>query len=88
MDEKLRKRLRRIKLVMMDVDGVLTDGGLYFAESGEQMKKFHVRDGLGIILLQQEGISIVFISGLKSRLVEARARNLGIDRVIQNLQRR
>ena len=79
----LKERMRRIKLLLLDVDGVLTDGGLYYTEGGEQMKRFCVRDGLGIKLLQQAGIEIAFVTGLKSNMVEQRAASLGIVEVAQ-----
>ena len=60
---RIGKRLRRIKLLVLDVDGVLTDGGLWFDASGQLIKRFDVRDGLGIRLLQQAGVEIAFLSG-------------------------
>lgn len=84
MDRETEQRLRKIKLLILDVDGVLTDGGLYYSESGEIMKKFHVRDGLGIKLLQRAGVEIAFVTGLQSKLVEDRAHDLGIAEVIQD----
>ena len=83
MDENLKNRLKRIKLLLLDVDGVLTDGGLYYSNSGEQFKKFCVRDGLGIKLVQQAGIEVAFVTGLQSDLVDDRARSLAITEVIQ-----
>jgi 3-deoxy-D-manno-octulosonate 8-phosphate phosphatase (KDO 8-P phosphatase) len=63
---------------VLDVDGVLTDGGLWTTESGEVLKRFDVRDGLGIRLLQQAGVEVAFLSGGKSGATEQRARYLGI----------
>jgi len=83
-DAELRRRLAAIRILMMDVDGVLTDGGLYYSESGEQMKRFFVRDGLGIKLIQRAGIATAFVTGLKSELVAERARELGVGEVIQD----
>ena len=59
----LRGRLARIQLLVLDVDGVLTDGGLWFDASGQLIKRFDVRDGLGIRLLQQAGVTIALLSG-------------------------
>ena len=59
----LRRQLRSIQLLVLDVDGVLTDGGLWFDAEGQLSKRFDVRDGLGIRLLQQAGIDIAFLSG-------------------------
>ena len=74
----LRKRLRRITLLVLDVDGVLTDGGLWFDADGRLTKRFDVRDGLGIRLLQQAGLEIAFLSGGQGGATESRARQLGI----------
>ena len=74
----LRKRLRQINLLVLDVDGVLTDGGLWFDAEGQLTKRFDVRDGLGIRLLQQAGLDIAFLSGGQGGATEVRARQLGI----------
>ena len=60
----LRRQLRSIQLLVLDVDGVLTDGGLWFDAEGQLSKRFDVRDGLGIRLLQQAGIDIAFLSAV------------------------
>jgi 3-deoxy-D-manno-octulosonate 8-phosphate phosphatase (KDO 8-P phosphatase) len=73
-----RERASRIKLLVLDVDGVLTDGGLYYGPDGQSMKRFHVQDGLGIKLAQAAGLVIAVISGLDSPAVAARVRELGI----------
>ena len=75
----LRRRLRQIKLLVLDVDGVLTDGGLWFDASGQLTKRFDVRDGLGIRLLQQAGVEIAFLSGGQGGATEVRARQLRIQ---------
>ena len=66
-------------LVITDIDGVLTDGGIYYDEHGECMKRFHVRDGLGIKLLQQAGIQVAVLSGKDSKPLRKRIADLGID---------
>ncbi len=73
-----RKKLNNIKLVVFDVDGVLTDGSIWISQSGEISKKFDVKDGLGIHLLQEKGIEIAFISGGLSGSTELRAKQLNI----------
>lgn len=57
------EKLKRVRLVITDVDGVLTDGGLYYGPDGECLKRFHARDGLGVRLLQQAGIQVAVLSG-------------------------
>ena len=74
----LRRRLGSIDAVVLDVDGVLTDGGLWHGPDGELIKRFHVRDGLGIRLLQQAGIAVAFLSGGRGGATETRARQLDI----------
>lgn len=71
---------------MLDVDGVLTDGGLWTTESGEVVKRFDVRDGLGIHLLQQAGLEVALLSGGKSGATEQRARYLGIQHVLTGVK--
>jgi 3-deoxy-D-manno-octulosonate 8-phosphate phosphatase (KDO 8-P phosphatase) len=70
-----------IRVAFFDVDGVLTDGGLYFSESGEALKRFHTLDGQGLKLLQQAGITPVVISGRDSQALRTRLKALGINHV-------
>ena len=74
---------KKIKLLLLDVDGVLTDGRLYYGNSGEEMKAFNIQDGLGIKLLQQGGIQVGIITGRVSDLLQRRAIELGINPLIQ-----
>lgn len=74
---------RQIKLLALDVDGVLTDGKLYFGNSGEELKAFSTLDGLGIKLLQDSGVTVALITARNSALVQLRAQNLGIQHVCQ-----
>lgn len=76
-------RAHRIRLAVFDVDGVLTDGTLYYSESGEELKAFNVRDGHGMKMLQSSGVLLAIITSRKSRCVELRAQGLGIDLVYQ-----
>jgi 3-deoxy-D-manno-octulosonate 8-phosphate phosphatase (KDO 8-P phosphatase) len=76
---------RRLALLVLDVDGVLTDGSLWFGARGEALKRFHVRDGHGIKLLQSAGLQVAVISGRRSAAVGARARELGIRLVFQGV---
>ena len=82
----LRHRLRSIQLLVLDVDGVLTDGGLWFDAKGNLSKRFDVRDGLGIRLLQQAGLHIAFLSGGKGGATEIRAQQLGITHCIVDVK--
>jgi 3-deoxy-D-manno-octulosonate 8-phosphate phosphatase (KDO 8-P phosphatase) len=80
-----RDTFRRVKLLVLDVDGVLTDGRLYYGPQGESLKTFHVRDGHGIKQVQAAGITVAIISGRKSAAVLRRARGLGISHVFQGV---
>lgn len=75
--------LAAIELLVLDVDGVLTDGRLYFSSRGEALKVFHVRDGHGIKLLMQSGVAVAAVSGRRSGAVAARMRELGVRHVVQ-----
>jgi 3-deoxy-D-manno-octulosonate 8-phosphate phosphatase (KDO 8-P phosphatase) len=75
--------LARIELLILDVDGVLTDGRLYFSARGETLKVFHVRDGHGIKLLMSAGIVVAAFSGRRSAAVAARMRELRVPHVVQ-----
>ena len=82
----LRHRLRRVQLLVLDVDGVLTDGGLWFDAEGHLSKRFDVRDGLGIRLMQQAGLQIAFLSGGQGGATEVRARQLGISHCLVGIK--
>lgn len=77
---------RQIKLMGFDVDGVLTDGTLYFTSQGDEMKAFNSLDGHGLRMLQQAGITVAIISGRSSRALELRAANLGIDHLFMGVE--
>ncbi len=73
-------------MLVLDVDGVLTDGRLYYGPRGEELKVFHVRDGLGIRMLQAAGVRVGIISGRRSRMVLIRCRELGVRHVLQGIE--
>jgi 3-deoxy-D-manno-octulosonate 8-phosphate phosphatase (KDO 8-P phosphatase) len=72
-----------VRLLALDVDGVLTDGLIYYGNSGEELKTFNIKDGLGIKLLQKAGIKVAIITGRQSQIVARRASELGIEDVVQ-----
>ena len=78
-------RAKRIRLALFDVDGVLTDGTLYYGDSGTEIKAFNVRDGHGMKMLQASGVGLSIITSRTSRALEARARDLGIDVLYQGV---
>lgn len=77
------EKAKKIKLLILDVDGVLTDGKLFFDNEGNEYKSFHARDGHGIKLLRQTGVDVAVISGRQSNMVALRMKNLGIEHVYQ-----
>lgn len=80
--ETIEEKLKKIKLVAMDVDGTLTDGKVYYSKNGEELKAFYIRDGMGIELLHHHGIKTCIITTETSQIVTARAMKLRIDHVI------
>jgi len=83
MTAELLERMRRLKLMIFDVDGVLTDGTLYFSETGGELKAFNARDGHGLKMLKESGVEVAILSARRSRAVDARAAELGITFVTQ-----
>jgi 3-deoxy-D-manno-octulosonate 8-phosphate phosphatase (KDO 8-P phosphatase) len=81
--DELEKRILPIRMMIFDVDGVMTDGRVIFLDDGSEIKEFDVQDGHGIKLLQRAGIEVALISGRTCRAVEHRAMGLGITRVYQ-----
>jgi 3-deoxy-D-manno-octulosonate 8-phosphate phosphatase (KDO 8-P phosphatase) len=79
------ERARRIRLLVLDVDGVLTDGRLFISPAGEEFKAFHVRDGSGLVALQRAGVTVAIISGRDSAAVNRRAAELGIRHTRQGV---
>ena len=85
MDSAL-ERARLVRLMMFDVDGVLTDGRIYYADSGEEMKAFGTVDGHGIRMLMASGVGVALLTGRRSDVVSHRARNLGVEIVLQGVE--
>jgi 3-deoxy-D-manno-octulosonate 8-phosphate phosphatase (KDO 8-P phosphatase) len=81
-----KKKALKIRLVLLDVDGVLTDGRITYAGDGEEIKSFDVKDGLGVKLLQEAGIEVGILSSRSSRAVSRRARELGMRLVWQGVE--
>ena len=77
--DELSLRAARLRLVLTDVDGVLTDAGVYYSERGEELKRFNVRDGMGVELLRAAGVRTAFLTRETSRSVQSRARKLRLE---------
>jgi 3-deoxy-D-manno-octulosonate 8-phosphate phosphatase (KDO 8-P phosphatase) len=83
--EELKSKARKIKLLLLDVDGVLTDGRIIYDSRGQDMKFFDVHDGLGVYLLKSAGIPTVLITAKGSRAIKPRARDMRVDAVLENV---
>ncbi len=79
-------RAKQVRVAAFDVDGVLTDGALYYTVAGEEFKAFNVQDGHGIKMLQESGVAIAIITSRESKLVANRAGNLGIEHLYQGVE--
>lgn len=77
---------KSIRLIAFDVDGIMTDGGLFLSDTGDEFKRFNSLDGHGLKMLRQSGVVPAIITGRKSRCVELRAQNLGIEHVYQGVE--
>jgi len=81
---ELLQNLKNLKLLVLDVDGTLTDGGIFLGPGGEEFKRFDAHDGHGIVMLQKvHGLEVMFLSGRNSKAVEQRARELGVNTCLQ-----
>ncbi len=87
-EERLTELARAIRLIVIDIDGVMTDGGLYFDDKGMCMKRFHVQDGIGIKLAQAAGLEVAIVTGDITPIVTRRAEILGITECHQGPQRK
>ncbi|MGB6242347.1 MAG: phenylphosphate carboxylase subunit delta [Castellaniella sp.] len=81
----VRERARAVRMMIFDVDGVLTDGSLWYGEHGEAVKPFNALDGHGLRLLREQGIRVAWVSGRKSAITSRRAAELGISPVLQGI---
>lgn len=84
----LTQRILPIRLIAFDVDGILTDGGLYLSDSGEEFKRFNSLDGHGLKMLKASGVELAIITGRTSHCVAMRAKNLGITHLFQGVEKK
>ncbi|MFT4746360.1 MAG: 3-deoxy-D-manno-octulosonate 8-phosphate phosphatase (KDO 8-P phosphatase) [Congregibacter sp.] len=85
-DKVLFLKLKQIKLLACDVDGVFSDGRIYMGQDGEELKAFHTRDGYGVKALQKMGVQVAVITGRKSNMVEKRMTALGVQHIYQGCE--
>ena len=84
-NRSLQANLGKVRMLAMDVDGVLTDAGMYYSESGDELKKFNTRDGMGIKMVQAAGVVTAFITREKTAIVERRGQKLAVPEVHQGV---
>lgn len=82
----IETRLSRVEALLLDVDGVLTDGGIIFNDTGSEIKVFNVRDGLGLRLLMGQGIKVGIVTGRSSKVLDHRCENLGIEHIFDDIR--
>lgn len=85
MNKKIIVRIKKIKIILTDVDGVLTDGGMYYSEKGDAMKKFHVRDGMAVTLLRKNNISTIIITKEKTKFVQKWAKKMNVRKLYDGI---
>ncbi|MGQ0751698.1 MAG: KdsC family phosphatase [Betaproteobacteria bacterium] len=83
--QDIYRKAQKVRLAVFDVDGVLTDGTLYYSDSGAEIKAFHVRDGQGLKMLQESGVRTAIVTSRRSNAVALRARDLGIELLFQGV---
>ncbi len=83
--KNIASKLKNVKILLTDVDGVLTDGGMYYSGSGDTMKKFHARDGMGISLLKKNGIPTVIVTKEKTQMVKKWAKKMPIAKLYDGI---
>jgi len=86
LEESIKRKCKKIKLVLTDVDGVLTDGGRYYSEKGEIVKRFHVRDGMGINILLRNGIKTAIVTKENSKIVKKWAKEMNVSKTYSGIK--
>ena len=84
----IENKCKKIKVVLTDVDGVLTDGGMYYTKDGDMMKKFHARDGMGISLLRKNKISTIIVTKESTLMVKEWAKKMNVFKLYDGIQRK
>jgi len=86
MNQKIRTRIKNIKLIATDVDGVLTDGGMYYSSNGDTLKKFHARDGMAISILKRNNIPTVIITKEKNQIIKKWSTKMHVDKLFDGVK--
>ena len=86
MNQKLKDKIKKIKLIATDVDGVLTDGGMYYSSKGDTLKKFQARDGMAVSILKRNTIPTVIITKDRNQIVKKRSSKMNIDKLFDGIK--
>ena len=86
MNQKLKEKIKKIKLIVTDVDGVLTDGGMYYSSKGDTLKKFHVIDGMAVSILKRNTIPTVIITKERNQIVKQWSAKMNIDKLFDGIK--
>ena len=86
MKKKVIEKCKKIKIVLTDVDGVLTDGGMYYSEEGDVLKKFHTRDGMGVTMLRKNGIGTIIITKEKTKFVKKWSQKMNVKKLFDGIK--
>jgi len=84
MDQQIVDKAKKIKLLILDIDGVMTDGRIYYGNFGDEIKAFDVKDGFGLALLRRAGIEVAIVTAKKSKIAKLRAKDIGIKWIYEN----
>jgi len=84
-NSKIKKKIKKIKLLLTDVDGVLTDGGMYYSSKGDIMKKFFVRDGMGVTLLRKHGIDTIIVTKEKNPIINEWYKKMNVKKLYDGI---
>ena len=88
MKQKVAKKIKKIKVLLTDVDCVLTDGGMYYDKNGDSMKKFHTRDGMGVTLLRKQNIPTIIVTKEKTKIVHQWSKNMKIFKIFDGVKKK
>ena len=84
----IQNKCKKIKVVLTDVDGVLTDGGMYYTKDGDIMKRFHARDGMGVTLLRKNKIPTVIVTKESTKMVKKWAKNMKVSKLYDGIKQK
>ena len=87
-DKKIMDKCKKIRILLTDVDGVLTDGGMYYSNKGEILKKFHARDGMGVNILRRNKIHTVIVTKEKTRIIRKWAKTMNVRLVLDGITKK